>query len=74
MGRRFTGDIFVVFSYLCSGGLKLYVFFNIYFRYALMEMGLDFPELPLGMVTDLHLKRCKASLNSYYVLHIVTFQ
>lgn len=29
-----------------------------------MEMGLDFPDLPLGMVTDLHLKRCKHLLNS----------
>ncbi|KAL8501172.1 hypothetical protein ACS0TY_020650 [Phlomoides rotata] len=29
------------------------------YRYALMEMGLDFPQLPLGMVTDLHLKRCE---------------
>ncbi|KAG8387503.1 hypothetical protein BUALT_Bualt02G0027900 [Buddleja alternifolia] len=29
------------------------------YRYALMEMGLDFPELPLGMVTDIHLKRCE---------------
>ncbi|KAK6119869.1 hypothetical protein DH2020_046394 [Rehmannia glutinosa] len=27
------------------------------YRYALMEMGLDFPDLPLGMITDIHLKR-----------------
>ncbi|KAL6506460.1 Poly [ADP-ribose] polymerase 3 [Orobanche gracilis] len=32
------------------------------YRYALMEMGLDFPELPLGMVTDIHLKRCEEVL------------
>lgn len=30
----------------------------------MMEMGLDFPDLPLGMVTDLHLERCKCSFNS----------
>ncbi|PIN25417.1 NAD(+) ADP-ribosyltransferase, partial [Handroanthus impetiginosus] len=29
------------------------------YRYAMMEMGLDFPELPLGMVTDIHLNRCE---------------
>lgn len=29
------------------------------FRYALMEMGLDAPELPMGMLTDVHLKRCE---------------
>lgn len=29
------------------------------FRYALMEMGLDAPDLPMGMLTDVHLKRCK---------------
>ncbi|KAK4440615.1 protein ADP-ribosyltransferase PARP3 [Sesamum alatum] len=32
------------------------------YRYALMEMGLDFPDLPIGMVTDLHLKRCEEVL------------
>ncbi|CAA0810685.1 Poly [Striga hermonthica] len=32
------------------------------YRYALMEMGLDFPDLPLGMVTDIHLKRCEEVL------------
>ncbi|KAI3450704.1 hypothetical protein Pfo_007369 [Paulownia fortunei] len=30
------------------------------YRYALMEMGLDFPDLPLGMVTDIHLKRSQS--------------
>ncbi|KAJ8551988.1 hypothetical protein K7X08_028431 [Anisodus acutangulus] len=29
------------------------------YRYALMEMGYDSPEVPVGMVTDLHLKRCE---------------
>lgn len=29
------------------------------YRYALMEMGLDAPDLPIGVLTDLHLKRCK---------------
>ncbi|CAA6660681.1 unnamed protein product [Spirodela intermedia] len=28
-------------------------------QYALMEMGLDSPDLPVGMVTGLHLKRCQ---------------
>ncbi|XP_057534102.1 protein ADP-ribosyltransferase PARP3 isoform X1 [Amaranthus tricolor] len=32
------------------------------YRYALMEMGLDSPDLPIGMVTDLHLKRCEDAL------------
>ncbi|EPS73841.1 hypothetical protein M569_00904, partial [Genlisea aurea] len=32
------------------------------YRYAMMEMGLDFPELPLGIVTDIHLKRCEEIL------------
>ncbi|KAL9171429.1 hypothetical protein ABFS82_04G208100 [Erythranthe guttata] len=32
------------------------------YRYALMETGLDFPDLPLGMVTDIHLKRCEEVL------------
>ncbi|KAK6163580.1 hypothetical protein DH2020_000444 [Rehmannia glutinosa] len=32
------------------------------YRYALMEMGLDFPDLPLGMITDIHLKRCEQVL------------
>ncbi|KAL3616068.1 Poly [ADP-ribose] polymerase 3 [Castilleja foliolosa] len=32
------------------------------YRYALMEMGLDFPDLPLGMVTEIHLKRCEEIL------------
>lgn len=26
----------------------------------MMEMGLDFPDLPMGMVTEMHLKRCKS--------------
>lgn len=37
---------------------------RLYCRYAMMEMGLDFPELPLGMVTETHLKRCKSFSNS----------
>lgn len=28
-------------------------------RYAMMEMGLDSPDLPMGMLSDLHLERCK---------------
>ncbi|XP_060169821.1 protein ADP-ribosyltransferase PARP3-like isoform X1 [Lycium barbarum] len=32
------------------------------YRYALMEMGYDSPEVPIGMVTDLHLKRCEENL------------
>lgn len=33
-----------------------YCFFN---RYALMEMGHDNQDLPMGMLSELHLKRCK---------------
>ncbi|MQL76103.1 hypothetical protein Taro_008479 [Colocasia esculenta] len=29
------------------------------YKYALMEFGLDAPDLPMGMVTGLHLKRCE---------------
>ncbi|XP_052171159.1 protein ADP-ribosyltransferase PARP3 [Diospyros lotus] len=32
------------------------------YRYALMEMGLDPPDLPMGMLSDLHLKRCEEIL------------
>ncbi|XVF69157.1 hypothetical protein PTKIN_Ptkin11bG0058400 [Pterospermum kingtungense] len=32
------------------------------YRYALMEMDLDAPDLPMGMLSDVHLKRCKAVL------------
>ncbi|XP_030505783.2 protein ADP-ribosyltransferase PARP3 [Cannabis sativa] len=32
------------------------------YKYAFMEMGLDSPDLPIGMVTDLHLKRCEEVL------------
>lgn len=28
-------------------------------RYAMMEMGLDSPDLPMAMLSNLHLKRCK---------------
>ncbi|KAJ9177939.1 hypothetical protein P3X46_009865 [Hevea brasiliensis] len=31
-------------------------------RYALMEMSLDPPDLPMGMLTDVHLKRCEEVL------------
>ncbi|KAL1188616.1 Protein ADP-ribosyltransferase PARP3 [Cardamine amara subsp. amara] len=29
------------------------------YKYALMELGLDLPDLPIGMLTDIHLKRCE---------------
>ncbi|ESW04414.1 hypothetical protein PHAVU_011G093100 [Phaseolus vulgaris] len=29
------------------------------YKYALMEMGYDSPDLPVGMVTNVHLKRCE---------------
>ncbi|KAG1369671.1 Poly [ADP-ribose] polymerase 3 [Cocos nucifera] len=32
------------------------------YRYALMEMGLDSPDLPMGMLSDVHLKRCEEVL------------
>uniref|UniRef100_A0A1S4AKM5 Poly [ADP-ribose] polymerase n=1 Tax=Nicotiana tabacum TaxID=4097 RepID=A0A1S4AKM5_TOBAC len=32
------------------------------YRYALMELGHDSPEVPIGMLTDLHLKRCEETL------------
>lgn len=32
-------------------------FSNLRDRYALMEMAQDLPDLPIGMLTDLHLKR-----------------
>lgn len=30
-----------------------------------MEMGYDSPDLPIGMVTNLHLKRCMYNGDSY---------
>lgn len=32
------------------------------YKYALMEMGLDAPDLPMGMLSNLHLKRCEEVL------------
>ncbi|XP_047322577.1 protein ADP-ribosyltransferase PARP3 [Impatiens glandulifera] len=32
------------------------------YRYALMESGLDLPDLPVGMLSDIHLKRCEEIL------------
>ncbi|CAJ2654664.1 protein ADP-ribosyltransferase PARP3 [Trifolium pratense] len=35
------------------------------YKYALMEMGYDSPDLPIGMVTNLHLKRCEEVLMEF---------
>ncbi|KAL6196158.1 hypothetical protein ACLB2K_031773 [Fragaria x ananassa] len=35
------------------------------YKYALMEMGLDAPDLPMGMLTDVHLKRCEDVLQEF---------
>ncbi|XP_073274084.1 protein ADP-ribosyltransferase PARP3 [Primulina huaijiensis] len=32
------------------------------YRYALMEIGIDVPDIPFGMLTDLHLKGCEGAL------------
>ncbi|KAK4339208.1 hypothetical protein RND71_040670 [Anisodus tanguticus] len=32
------------------------------YRYALMELGHDSPEIPIGMLTDLHLRRCEETI------------
>ncbi|KAJ6386169.1 hypothetical protein OIU77_029185 [Salix suchowensis] len=32
------------------------------YKYAMMEMGLDSPDLPMGMLSDLHLERCEEVL------------
>ncbi|XP_073004270.1 protein ADP-ribosyltransferase PARP3 [Typha latifolia] len=32
------------------------------YRYALMEMGYDVPDLPMGMLSDVHMKRCEEVL------------
>ncbi|CAI9105611.1 OLC1v1004573C1 [Oldenlandia corymbosa var. corymbosa] len=32
------------------------------YRYALMELALDYAEFPVGMVTDVHLRRCEETL------------
>ncbi|GLU19202.1 hypothetical protein SLE2022_354640 [Rubroshorea leprosula] len=32
------------------------------YKYALMEMGLDAPDLPMGMLSSVHLKRCEEVL------------
>jgi hypothetical protein len=38
--------------------------------YALMEMGYDSPDLPIGMVTNLHLKRCMYIQNTLFSSHL----
>ncbi|CAN4119488.1 unnamed protein product [Withania somnifera] len=35
------------------------------YRYALVEMGHDSPEIPIGMVTELHLKRCEEAVQQF---------
>ncbi|RAL38229.1 hypothetical protein DM860_018069 [Cuscuta australis] len=35
------------------------------YRYALMEMGHDYPEVPIGMLSDTHLKTCEDTLLHY---------
>jgi len=34
-----------------------------------MELGLDPPDLPMGMLTDIHLKRCKAWWSKLFGYH-----
>jgi len=40
-----------------KGAIRKSDFNNLCDRYALMEMAQDLPDLPIGMLTDLHLKR-----------------
>ncbi|KAH9699798.1 protein ADP-ribosyltransferase PARP3 [Citrus sinensis] len=35
------------------------------YRYALMEMGLDAPDLPIGMLSNVHLNRCEEVLQQF---------
>ncbi|KAG7950563.1 hypothetical protein I3843_13G120700 [Carya illinoinensis] len=35
------------------------------YKYALMEMGYDHPDLPIGMVTTFHLKKCEEVLQEF---------
>ncbi|XP_031500285.1 protein ADP-ribosyltransferase PARP3 [Nymphaea colorata] len=35
------------------------------YKYAVMEMGYDVPDLPSGMLTDLHLHRCEEALGEF---------
>lgn len=39
--------------------MKILNLSNFGYRYAMMELGLDPPDLPMGMLSDVHLKRCK---------------
>ncbi|KAK4492261.1 hypothetical protein RD792_003064 [Penstemon davidsonii] len=41
-----------------AGFMKVLCSQEIY-RYALMEMGIDTPDLPVGILTNVHLKRCE---------------
>lgn len=36
------------------------------YRYALMEMGHDSPDLPMGMLSDFHLKKCEEELLNFF--------
>lgn len=42
-------------------------------RYALMEMALDVPDLPVGMLSDVHLKRCERFLSAFSILDDFNF-
>ncbi|XVF05188.1 hypothetical protein REPUB_Repub05bG0150200 [Reevesia pubescens] len=35
------------------------------YKYALMEMNLDAPDLPMGMLSNVHLKRCEEVLQEF---------
>ncbi|KAH9316844.1 hypothetical protein KI387_018613, partial [Taxus chinensis] len=43
-------------------GLFKILFSQEVYRYAMTEMAIDVPDLPMGMVTDVHLKRCEEVL------------
>ncbi|XP_068661736.1 protein ADP-ribosyltransferase PARP3 [Aristolochia californica] len=36
------------------------------YRYALMEMAMDSPELPMGMLSEVHLRRCEEALVDFH--------
>lgn len=41
------------------------------YRYALMELGHDAPDLPVAMLTDLRIKRCKLDICILFVCFLV---
>lgn len=68
-----TTPSFTIFYPFISLGESKLAHFS---RYALMEMGLDSPDLPIGVASNVHLKRCEKSphLFSFFIHFLLSSQ